>query len=387
MTIYLDHAATSWPKPRRVIEAMGRFMQEHAANPGRGAHGMARRAGAVVHRARLRLAALIDAPNPDRICFGSGATDALNTLLHGLPLPRDARVLVTPMEHNAVLRPLAARAQRGELELGFIECDQHGRVDLGALEQRLIERSVALICVNHVSNVNGAVQPLAEICATAHRHGALVLADLAQSVGARPVSLSALNIDAAALPIHKGLLGPTGLGALYLRDGIELEPRRQGGTGGDARSPDMPSRWPTRHEAGTLNTVAIAGLEAALDGLTTEALCERQRRDRELTSRCLERLEEVSGLELFSAARDHQDSGPVVSFRLPWLEPQELAAVLDASFDIAVRAGLHCAPRAHDRLGTLPQGAVRASFGVGNSEACVDALSDALREIGRACER
>jgi cysteine desulfurase / selenocysteine lyase len=379
---YLDHAATSFPKPPGVAAAVARYLTEVGVAAGRGSHDRANAATRLLASCRERLARLLGVRDAARIVFTLNATDALNLALRGLLRGRD-RVVTTVMEHNSVLRPLRSFEERGGVVIR-VGADRDGLVDLAALEAALVP-GTRLLAIQHASNVTGALQPVARAAELARRVGALVLVDAAQTIGCRLVRPSELGADLVAFAGHKGLLGPLGTGALWVAPNVELEPQREGGTGTSSEDDHQPSTWPERHEAGSLNLPGIAGLDAALAFLEqrgVDSLCQAKR---ELTARFLDAAAQIAGLEV-RGPRDPAAREPVFALRVARFEPQELAMVFDAEFGIEVRAGLHCAPFAHRAIGTFPGGAVRASFGWDTSGDDVDALVDAIRHLagGRA---
>lgn len=375
-TVYLDHAATSWPKPPEVLDAVLRTMVDAGANPGRGAYEMALAASRVVFEARADCARLLGVPDSRDLVFLSGATEACNLMLKGLLRPGD-RVVVSSMEHNAVVRPLHVLAQAG-VTVDVVAADDAGYVDADAVERAVSAAPTRAVVCLHASNVTGAVQPLPDIADIAHDAGALLLVDGAQGVGHLDVDVVALGVDAYAVSGHKGLLGPQGVGALYLRPGLDVAPLKEGGTGGgssgDAAQPDT---RPERYEAGTPNTPGIAGAGAGARLLIENGDALRAEEQR-LADRLRRELPEIGGLRLHGPAAG-EPAVPVMVFTADGHEPERIAFELDRTYGIAVRAGLHCAPSAHRTIGTLQTGAVRVGVGYGSTDEDVDALLDALR--------
>jgi cysteine desulfurase / selenocysteine lyase len=379
--IYLDNAATSFPKPPAVAEAMAEFLAHRAGNPGRSGHALAVTAQRVVSDARRLLASLLGAPDPSRIVFAQNATDAINLALWGLLRPGD-RVVSTELEHNAVARPLAALADRG-IEVVRVGCGPDGSLDLRDLERALKDTPTRLVEMIHASNVSGTILPAAEAARLAHQHGALFLLDAAQTAGSLPIDVARMGVDLLAFPGHKGLLGPTGTGGLYVAPGVKLVPLRQGGTGVRSEEERQPEELPEGLEAGTLNTVGIAGLAAALRYLGTRGVDEIRAREVALTERLLSALRETRTVRVHGPGDARRQVG-TVSLSVEGWEPVDLAAALDGSFGIAVRAGLHCAPLAHRTLGTYPSGTVRISVGPFTTEEHVDQAVAALRALAVA---
>jgi len=351
--LYLDHSATSFPKAPGVSAAAATFLEAGAGNAGRGVHALATRAADALNDARRQLAELLHAPR-ERIALVPGATFALNAALQGL-VQRGDRVLVGPEAHTSVLRPLRLLGA----ELLEVQSDDVLRWDLAHLDA-LLAQPTALVAVAHGSNVTGAVQDLGAIAARARAAGARLLVDGAQTVGALPLDVEALQIDALAFSGHKGLLGPTGSGGLYLAPGIALRPWITGGSGSRSHDEEPPSEFPGALEVGTPNAWAFATLAPALAWIAEQTPAALHARAAPLAATLREGLRALPGVQVYAAERP--GDLPVVSFTVDGWSPSELAVTLDA-LGIALRAGLHCAPRAHRRLGTLPEGTLRASLG------------------------
>jgi len=378
--IYLDNAATSFPKPEPVYTAIDACNRRLGAAAGRGSYGSAVEAADIVRRCRLNLARLFNAEGPDRFAFGLNGTDALNAALHGLLRPGD-HVVTTAAEHNSVLRPLRTLSDRG-VAVAVIDCDETGRVSREAVRASL-RPETRLVAVTHASNVTGTIQPAAEIVSAAKAAGAFVLLDAAQTAGHVPIDLAALPVDLLAAPGHKGLLGPLGTGLLYVRPGVEecLLPIRQGGTGTSSEIDHHPAAMPELFEAGNLNVPGIAGLEAATRWLLDQEVGTLRRHEQELTARLLDGLAMIPGLRFFGPSSPEDRVG-VVSLTADGWPPHDLAAVLDSEFGVEARAGLHCAPLIHRRLGTAETGGtLRLSLGAFTTSAEIDTAVDALRRL------
>jgi cysteine desulfurase/selenocysteine lyase len=379
MRIYLDNAATSWPKPDAVYAAVDRYQREIGAAAGRGAYRDAIEAQRTVDDARRRCANVLGVSDPSRIVFGSNGTDMLNLALHGLLKPGD-HVVTTVCEHNSVLRPLAELARTRDVEVSYVHCDSAGYVDPQEI-QREITPKTRLIAVLHASNVTGAVQPIREIVELAT--GALILVDAAQTAGHLPLNIEALGADLVAASGHKGLLGPLGTGILYIRPGLEgsLTPIRQGGTGLNSTDDRQPIELPHRYEAGNLNTPALAGLAAAAQFLKEQTVEAVASHEAALISRLYDGFKSINGVKLFGPT-PAQPRAPVVSFSVEGYDPQEFAAALDAIAGVQCRAGLHCAPHQHEALGTLQLGGlVRLSVGWSTTPEEVDQAIEAAAAI------
>jgi cysteine desulfurase family protein len=385
MRIYLDNAATSWPKPETVYAAVDRYQREVGASAGRSAYRDAGEAQRVVDAARRGCAEALGAIDPWKIVFGANGTDVLNLAIHGLLRPGD-RVVTTVIEHNSVLRPLAEAARTKNVEVAHVGCDAAGYVDPVAVRQVARAKPTRLVVVSHASNVTGAIQPVAEIAEFAHEAQALVLVDAAQSAGHVPVDVRELGVDLLATSGHKGLLGPLGTGVLYVRSGVEteLEPIRQGGTGLNSTEDRQPSGMPERYEAGNLNTPALAGLAAAAQFLGEHGIRSIVEHEGRLIQRLLQGLRAMPNVRVYGPT-DGQPRVAVVSFSVEGYDPQDFAAALDSSFGVQCRAGLHCAPRMHAQLKTVTRGGtVRFSCGWSTTEAEVDRALEAVAAIAGA---
>lgn len=380
MNDYFDHAATSWPKSEAVCRAVSDFLRDSAANPGRSSHKLAQQASMLVESTRLKLARLLKINTPERLIWTSGCTMSLNMALFGF-LKANDRVLISPLEHNAVIRPLMHLSVRNKVRVITLRANSIGQIDLDDLSEQLETQAIRLVCLNHVSNVNGVIQDLEGIVERCHKAGSRVLVDAAQSMGYLEIDVAKLGLDLLAFPAHKGLGGLTGLGGLYVGPGVELEPLVFGGTGGSSASPFMPDSWPQRFESGTLNAVAIAGLKAALeqyDGHLAQ-LGATQVRLFSWLKELRERFPEIT----WQAGFDDSAASalPVFALNLPGWDCHDLAHVLDSQFQIAARAGLHCAPKAHKHLGSFPGGSLRLALGHRVSEEGLQRLETSLATL------
>ncbi len=378
--IYLDNAATSHPKPEEVYVEMDRFARHVGANPGRGLHRLAVEAEAVIAAVRRDLADLFGAPDPGRIVLALNATDALNMAMKGTVREGD-HVVTTLAEHNSVARPLARLEAGGTIRVTRVAPGPEGAVDPDEVERAVGDRT-RLVVLAQAGNVTGAIQPIAEIGARVRRRGALLLVDAAQSAGLVPIDVGRDAVDLLAFTGHKGLLGPTGTGGLWVGERAVLGPWREGGTGGDSSRPVQPEELPHRLEAGTPNMVGIAGLGQAVRWVRARGPRELAERETDLASRLWRRLEATGRVTLYgpTPAPGARRSG-IVSFNVAGRPSSEVGAILDASFGIAVRTGLHCAPGAHRHLGTFPEGTVRVSPGPFTTSEEIDTLAAAIEEI------
>lgn len=379
--IYLDNAATSFPKPAAVYAAVDDFNRRLGAAAGRGGYREAVEVDAILRRCRKRAAELLGAESSERVVFTFNATDGLNLALHGLLAPGD-HVVTTQIEHNSVLRPLRELEARRGIRISVVAADEQGLVDPETIAGAL-EPSTRLVAVLQASNVTGAIQPIQDIGELAHQAGSLMLVDAAQSAGHLPLNVSSQPVDLVACAGHKGLLGPLGTGLLYVRPGLadQLVGLRQGGTGSFSEEDRHPERMPDKLEAGNLNAPALCGLDAGLAFLQETGLAEIESQEQALTTQLILGLESLPGVRVIGPPADGPRLG-VVSVTVEGFEPQVLATVLDESFNIQSRAGLHCAPGAHAAVGTLKEGGtLRFSVGPFNSSDEIEATCDAVASI------
>jgi cysteine desulfurase/selenocysteine lyase len=373
--IYLDNAATSWPKPAAVPRAVAACLRR-AASPGRGGYGLSREADRILFAAREALAALFGAENSGTITFTLNATDAINTALFGLLTPGD-KVVATSMEHNAVARPLRALESRG-IRLEIVACNPCGALPLAGLRAALA--GARAVVATHASNVTGTIMPLAAIGTMARAAGALFIVDAAQTAGAEPIDVAAMGIDVLAFSGHKSLLGPQGTGGLYVREGLAVEPLRHGGTGSQSESDCQPLFYPDRLESGTPNTPGIAGLLAGIRYINKQGLDNIRTAEKRLTEALLHGLANIPGVRAYGPPPG-EPRAAVVSFTVSGRDSGEIAHILDRDHGIACRGGLHCAPWAHRTLGSLATGAVRFSPGCFTTAADIDAALAAVATI------
>ena len=369
--IYFDNAATSWPKPPGVTEAMVHFLNQVGANPGRAGHRRAVEAGRIVYNAREAVAELFNAPDPLRIAFGANVTEALNLALLGLLRPGD-HVVTSSMEHNAVMRPLRA-LENERVEVTVVGCSTDGRLDLAALEAA-IRPDTVLVALNHASNVTGTVLPVAEVGAIC-RHGPLLLVDAAQTGGAYPIDLQADGIDLFAFTGHKSLGGPMGTGGLIVGERVDekrITPLVYGGTGSLSEHDQQPDFMPDAFESGTPNAVGLAGLEAGVRWVLERGVNEIRAHEVGLTQALIEELGSIPGVTVYGTL-DAELQTATVSFNITGVAPSEVGMRLDEEYGIMCRVGLHCAPAAHKTLGTFPGGTVR--FGLGAFSTMADVFT------------
>ena len=378
MTIYLDNAATSFPKPEAVYQTLDRFARTSLANPGRAGHKMALLAEHALDDGRHRLNQFFNGKAADRFAFTLNCTDALNMAFKGV-LKAGDHVITTDLEHNSVSRPLRAMELAGFITLTRVKADGGGTVNPDDI-RKAITAKTRLIAITHASNVVGTIQPVTEIGAIARERDVHFLVDAAQTAGVVPVDIQAMNIDLLALPGHKGLMGPTGTGTLYVSPRVKITAWREGGTGGDSSSETQPKEFPYFLEGGTPNVLGVAGLSAGIQWVEGEGLEKIHAHEVGLTERLWLALDEIGGFEIFGH-RDTARRVGTLSFRCEALAATEIGGILDQAFDIAIRPGLHCAPYIHRAIGTFPEGTVRVSPGPFNTAEDIDRLAAALREI------
>jgi len=409
--IYLDHAATSWPKPPEVLAAMADFLERAGGNPGRSGHRLSVEAGRIVYDAREAVAELFHAPDPLRVIFTLNATHAINIALHGLLRPGD-RVVTSGIEHNAVMRPLRGlegpplsspqppslpyegreggetppflrrEGGSGGIGLAIIPCHRDGSLDLAAAE-RLITPGTRLVVLNHASNVVGTILPVAEVTELAHRAGALLLVDAAQTAGALPIDVQALGIDLLAFTGHKALLGPPGTGGLIIGEGVDtatIEPLLRGGTGSRSEFEIQPEECPDKFESGTPNGVGIAGLAAGIRYVLRHGVAAIREHEVTLIRALAEGLANIPGLKLYGPADPTQRTA-TLSFTVAGRRVSEIGLRLDEEHGVLCRVGLHCAPAAHRTIGTFPEGTVRLAAGLSTTLADVQQAVAAVAEV------
>lgn len=380
MAVYLDNAATSWPKPECVYTAVQRYMRENGASPGRGNYGRALEADKLVYQTRKALCKLLGAKRPSEIVLACNATEAINIALKGFLNVGDT-VLASAYEHNAMWRPLKILEQDKNITINVIPASKEGRFDFTALERGL-RAGARLVAVSHGSNVLGCISPLKGICELAHSYGAVVLADAAQTAGAYPINVTALGVDLLAFTGHKALLGPTGTGGLYIASGVELHTFKEGGTGGASASAFMPEDAPDRFEAGTMNIAGIAGLCASVEFLLEKGVENIRRHEVSLIQTLINEFKTIPEVIWYGPA-EAKDRLGLLSFNMKDRDSKMVAKALDDDFGIMVRAGLHCAPQAHRLLGTENTGTIRAGVSIFNTTDDMLALSDALRQLAK----
>ncbi len=377
--IYLDNAATVFPKPSAVMDRMVALYKQYGVNPGRSGYDLCLVGGDLVEECRAKLAAFFGGRHPERLCFAYNASAALNLLIQGMAEPR-SHVISTVVEHNSTIRPLNHLVKDGKIaDVTYVPSDDEGYTDPDAVA-RAFRPETRLVVVNHGSNVIGTIQPVAELGRIAHEHGARLILDTAQTAGVVPIDVAAMNVDALAFTGHKSLLGPTGIGGLYVREGVEVRHTCAGGTGVESAHPYQLEQYPYRLEIGTGNVLGIVGLYLAQQYIEERGLDAIYRHEMEIFAVLQEGVAEIPGVHLHGTRRLDQRL-PVLSLTVDGLDPSDVGTMLDADYNIACRTGLQCAPLIHDRMGTSPRGTVRLSVGPMNQLEHVQAAVRALREI------
>ena len=374
--IYLDNAATTLRKPQCVIDAVVKAMNS-MGNAGRGAHSNSLSASRVVYDTRCKLAKLFGCKRPDHVVFTCNSTEALNIAIHGI-LDSGDHVITTDLEHNSVLRPLYRLEKEGKISLSFVRADKQGRPCYEDFESLIQPNTRAIVCT-HASNLTGNVIDLVHVGKIAKEHGLLLVVDASQTAGAMEIDMEEMNIDVLCFTGHKGLMAPQGTGGLCIREGVEIRPFKVGGSGVHSYDKEQPSPYPTRLEAGTLNSHGIAGLSAALDYLNEVGIDAIRQKEVELMTRFYEGVTQIPGVTVYGDFSTERTA--VVTLNIGDEDSSMISDVLFEDYDISTRPGAHCAPRMHEALGTTEQGAVRFSFSWFNTVEEVDAAIAAVREL------
>ena len=376
--IYLDNAATSWPKPDSVYKSVTEAMKYKGGNPGRSAHKLSIAAGQVLEKTRFSLSRLFGIEDPKHIVFCQNATDALNLAINGVLKPGE-HIITSSMEHNSVTRPIEYQILKG-VECTKLKMDPVVGIDTEELK-KAIKDNTRLVVITHASNVTGTINPIQKIGEICRNEKIVFLVDAAQTAGAVPIYIEKMGIDMLAFPGHKGLLGPLGTGGLYIAEGLDVNPLRFGGTGVFSDMKLQPDELPYRYESGTQNVHGLAGLNEGVQYIlsrTVESIFEHEQK---LTSLLTNELAKISGVSVYGYPYDNARS-TAVSINIESVDCLDAAMILDTSFDIAVRSGLHCAPDAHITIGTAKTGGtIRASAGVFTTEDDIMRYVEAVKEI------
>lgn len=380
-TIYLDNAATSFPKPECVYDAVDKYNRENGRAVGRGSSDLGQELQQTVDRCRFRAAQVLGAAAKEQIVFTLNCTDSLNMILHGLLTPGD-HVVSSVAEHNSVLRPLRHLESTRDVNLTLVDVDDAGFFDAADVE-KAVRPETQLVILQHASNVTGAIQPIKDVAAIADKHSVSFAIDAAQTAGHVSLNVEQLGADFVACSGHKGLMGPLGTGLLYVAPEQEndLIPIRQGGTGSRSEVDTQPESMPDRYESGNHNAPGLVGLDAALGFLLETGVDELRRHEVALAERLCEGMRSIPSLTLYSSDDRNRHTG-VVSLTSELYTSDELALLLSQHFGIDTRSGLHCTPGIHRRLGTIErQGTVRLSVGFQTTQDDIDAVIDALQQV------
>jgi len=375
--IYLDNAATTYPKPECVYEAIMDCMKNYCANPGRAGHKLAMKAAREIYDTRENIAKLFNVDNPMNIVFTNNATDSLNLAIKGLVKSGD-HIITTSMEHNSVIRPIKA-LEKNNVENTVVQCDKDGFLNIEDL-RNAIKPNTKLIVTTHASNVCGTLIDIKSVGEVAKENNILYLVDASQTAGVYDIDTKKINVDMIAAPGHKCLLGPQGTGILYIREGLELNILKEGGTGSKSEDLFQPNLLPDKYESGTHNTPGIVGLNQGVKFIFEEGIDNIRKHEEDLCEYMLSRLEEVPNIVIYGP-KDSKKRAAVISINIGNMDSGEITFLLDSEYDIATRSGIHCAPLAHKTLGTLEQGAVRFSLGYFNTKQDIDTAIEALKQI------
>ncbi len=378
--IYLDNSATTFPKPDLVYDFMCNFYRKHGVNPGRSGFDAAIETEEIIFNTRKLLTDLFNGGgDPNRLTFSLNATDSLNLILQGLSEKGD-HVITTMLEHNSVLRPLYCLQQQGLIDVTYVSFDEAGYVNPDDIRKAIRPNTKFVVCT-HSSNVIGTIQPLSEIGKICKEAGVLFVVDGSQGAGAVNVDMVASNIDVYVFTGHKCLMGPTGIGGSYVREGINIRHTRYGGTGVRSAYPAHLEEYPYRLEAGTLNLLGIAGLNAGVKWVEEQGIEKLHKQEIALWDKLRLALQNTEGITTYCAV-DSNNQNPVLSFNIKGFEAGDVGMMLDVDYNIACRTGLQCAPKVHERIGTIDlHGTVRFSMGPFSTESDVDAAIEAVREI------
>ena len=378
MGIYLDNAATSFPKPKEVADAVYDFMINNGTSSGRGSYKKAMQSDYIVYECRKLIGNLFNFDDPKKVVFTSNVTDSLNIAIRGI-LKENDHVITSSLEHNAVWRCLKTLEKDINIKIDTVECSKDGITNPEDIK-KYIRKDTALIVFTQASNVLGTIQPIKEIGKIARENKIVFLVDAAQSAGAMKIDIKEDNIDILAFTGHKSLLAPMGTGGLIINTDIDIKPLKAGGTGGDSAYEYQPDYYPNHLETGTSNVSGIAGLRAAIKFLNREGIDNIHNKEKELTKYALQRLETVKDIEIYWP-KDCEKILSVISFNIKNKRPEDISTILDQKYDIMLRAGLHCAPTAHSVINTKDRGSLRIGIGYFNTKDDIDKLVEALNNL------
>ena len=378
MGIYLDNAATSFPKPKEVADAVYDFMINNGTSSGRGSYKKAMQSDYIVYECRKLIGNLFNFDDPKKVVFTSNVTDSLNIAIRGI-LKENDHVITSSLEHNAVWRCLKTLEKDINIKIDTVECSKDGITNPEGIK-KYIRKDTALIVFTQASNVLGTIQPVKEIGKIARENNIVFLVDAAQSAGAMKIDIKEDNIDILAFTGHKSLLGPMGTGGLIINTDIDIKPLKAGGTGGDSAYEYQPDYYPNHLEIGTSNVSGIAGLRAAIKFLNKEGIDNIHNKEKKLTKYALQRLETVKDIEIYGP-KDCEKILSVISFNIKNKRPEDISTILDQKYDIMLRAGLHCAPTAHSVINTKDRGSLRIGIGYFNTKDDIDKLVEALNNL------
>lgn len=374
--IYMDNAATSFPKPPDVLKAMHYYAEHIGASSGRGAYPRAVETGEMIKHTRELLAQFLGVRDPNRLIFTFNASDGLNSAIHGLNLQKGDHVVTSMIEHNSVLRPLNHLRKYKGIEVTKVQCSREGFINIKDIEQAITPRT-KLVTILHASNVMGVLTPVEEIASLCRKKEIPFLVDAAQTIGSVPVNLEKWGADMVAFPGHKALLGPLGTGALYIRPGFDLIAFKQGGTGSISEQEVHPDFYPDKFESGSHNAIGIAGLKAGIEFLLKKGIKNVRKHELQLTEYFMKELKKISGITVYGPS-EAKDRVAVVSINAEGFKPSQLAERLYKKGKIMTRFGMHCAPVAHTTIGTYPTGTVRFSFSIFNT---IKQINNVIRGI------
>jgi cysteine desulfurase family protein len=375
--IYLDNAATTYPKPEKVYDSIMDCMKNYCANPGRAGHKLAMRAAREIYDARENIAKLFNIDNPMNVIFTNNATDSLNLVIKGVVKSGD-HIITTSMEHNSVIRPIKSLENHG-VENTIVQCDKEGFLNIEDLK-KAIKPNTKLIVTTHASNVVGTLIDIKAVGEVAKEHNLLYLVDASQTAGVYDINVSDFNVDMIAAPGHKCLLGPQGTGILYIREGLNVNILKEGGTGSKSEDLFQPDLVLDKYEAGTHNTPGIVGLNEGVKFVLEKGIDNIRIHEEELCEYMLNKLEAVPNIIVYGT-KDSKKRAAVIAINIGNMDSGEITFLLDSQYQIATRSGIHCSPLAHQTLGTLEQGVVRFSLGYFNTKSDIDEAIRALIEI------